>query len=155
MEEKNVMPISDYCLGEVVIIRPDESIVAAAGLMSDQHVGCLVVVEGNKPVGILTDRDIVREVVATGKNAKTTLVEEVMTSDLLTVNQNTGVFDAISIMCDEGVRRLPVLDPDGNLVGIIALDDLLLLLGTELVNLASISTTERHREKERARAAEA
>jgi CBS-domain-containing membrane protein len=58
-------------------------------------------------------------------------------------------------MCDEGVRRLPVLDPDGNLVGIIALDDLLLLLGTELVNLASISTTERHREKERARAAEA
>jgi len=145
------MPISDYCLSEVVTIGPTENIVAAANLMRDQHVGCLVVVEGNKPVGILTDRDIVRGVVTTVKDPELTTVEEVMTGDLVTVTQNTGVFDAISIMCDDGVRRLPVLDAERHLVGIIALDDLLLLLGTALVNLASISTTERHREKEKAR----
>lgn len=149
------MPISDYCLGEVVTIGPSENIVAAALLMRNHQVGCLVVVEGNKPVGILTDRDIVRGVIAADVDPELTPVEDVMSSDLITARQTAGVFDVISTMCDEGVRRLPVLDEDGHLVGIIALDDLLLLLGTELVNLASISTTERHREKEKVKVAEA
>jgi CBS domain-containing protein len=147
------MPISDYCLSEVVTIERGETIAAAANLMRDQHVGCLVVVEGNRPVGILTDRDIVRGVLADGLDVTQTMVEEAMTHDLITVELQAGVFDAISLMCDEGVRRLPVIDGDGHLVGIIALDDLLLLLGTELVNLASISATERNREKEKEKAA--
>lgn len=149
------MPVSDYCLREVVTINPTENIVAAAVLMRNHQVGCLVVVEGNKPVGILTDRDIVRGVVAAALDPVLTLVQDVMSHNLITVSQKAGVFDAISTMCDEGVRRLPVVDDEGHLVGIIALDDLLLLLGTELVNLASISPTERHREKEKVKVAEA
>ncbi|MCS6803885.1 MAG: CBS domain-containing protein [Acidobacteriota bacterium] len=149
------MPISDYCLTEVVTIQPDETIAAAAALMRDQHVGCLVVVEGNRPVGILTDRDIVRGVLAEGLDATQTLVNDAMTHEVVTVQRQAGVFDAISLMCDEGVRRLPVVDEEGHLVGIIALDDLLLLLGTELVNLASISATERNREREKERTASA
>lgn len=149
------MPICDYCLTEVVTIQPDETIAAAAALMRDQHVGCLVVVEGNRPVGILTDRDIVRGVLAEGRDVTQTLVNDAMTHELVTVQRQAGVFDAISLMCDEGVRRLPVIDDEGHLVGIIALDDLLLLLGTELVNLASISATERNREREKERAATA
>src|SRR5262249_24929382 len=142
------MPISDYCSKEVVTIPPTEPIDTAARLMLDHNVGCLVVVEAHKPIGILTDRDILRTVVAEHRSAEVTYVDEVMSRKLLKVPQDTGVFEGTQILCEEGIRRLPVVDKQGNLAGIITLDDLLILMGTELINLASVSVNERNRESE-------
>ncbi len=147
------MSIAEYCQREVVTIGPQQTVTVAARCMLDQHVGCLVVISETKPVGIITDRDILRAVVATKKNPETMAVDQVMSTDLLMVTEDTGVFKTIGIMFDKGVRRLPVVDRKGNLVGIIALDDLLVLLGTELATLANISATERNKEVDRAKVA--
>lgn len=148
------MPIKDYSQTDVVTIGPRALIIDAAQQMVENHVGCLVVVEDEKPIGMLTDRDIVRRVIVPGKDPRHTPASEAMTPHPVTVNQDVGVFDAISTMSDEGVRRLPLVDESGRLVGLVAFDDLLLLLGSELVNLAGISPTERYRERYQARASQ-
>lgn len=146
------MPIKDYSQTDVVTVSPQALIIDAAQQMVENHVGCLVVVEDEKPVGILTDRDIVRRIIVPGKDPKQTPVSEAMTPHPITMDQDGGIFDAISTMSDEGVRRLPLIDESGRLVGLVAFDDLLLLLGSELVNLAGISPTERYRERYQASA---
>ena len=143
------MSIKDYCSKEVVTVGPMEPIDAAAKLMLDHNVGCLVVVDENKPIGIITDRDILRGVVAPHRTGEITYVDEVMTSQLITVSQTAGVFEVIYTLREEGVRRLPVVAEQGYLVGLIALDDLLVLMATELADLAGISIRERHREREK------
>lgn len=134
------MPIGEICNREVVIAERDLSVEQAARLMRSHHVGDLVVVQKtgslNRPVGIVTDRDIVVEVVAAGVDATTLTVGDIMGEALATVRESEGVFETLQYMRTQGVRRMPVVDGDGCLAGIVTVDDLLALLAEELTALA-------------------
>jgi len=98
--------------------------------MGDHGVGSLIVMRGDQVVGIVTDRDIAVRGVGMGR-ALTTRVQEVMSEGLVTIQGSADIFDAYRLLKDAGVRRLPVLE-DGDLGGIITLDDLLMVLVLEL-----------------------
>ena len=144
------MAVGEICNREVVIAEKTLSVKAAAELMRSHHVGDLLVVEeknGRKhPVGIVTDRDIVVEVVAAGVNPEALKVGDIMGSEVATVRESEGLFEAMRYMRDMGVRRMPVVDRDGGLVGILTLDDLLGLLAEEMTELAKLVSYERQRE---------
>ncbi len=144
------MAIGEICNREVVVVTRQTPVIEAARLMRQHHVGDVVVVmeEGGlrTPVGIVTDRDIVVEVVAAGLDPDALTVGEIMTPELATVQENAGVFEAIRYMRDKGVRRLPVVDGNADLIGILALDDLLDLLAEELGALARLIARERNKE---------
>ncbi len=144
------MAVGEICNREVVIAEKALSVVDAAQLMRKHHVGDLVVVEekdGRKhPVGIVTDRDIVVEVVAAGVNPDALKVGDIMGPEVATVRESEGLFEALRYMRDKGVRRMPVVDHEGVLVGILTLDDLLSLLAEEMTELAKLVSHERQRE---------
>ncbi len=129
--------IGKVCTKPVVMVRPDNAVLEAARLMRARNVGALVVVEDGKPAGLLTDRDIAVAVVANGKDPAQTRVGEVMKKNPIVIREEAGILDAARIFGMKGVRRLPVVNKSGELVGIIALDDLLMLLGNEMGQLAS------------------
>jgi CBS domain-containing protein len=95
-----------------------------------------VVAANGKPRGVLTDRDIAVDVVARGKDPATVRVRQVMRKKPTLIRDNKGILDATRILGTKGVRRLPVVGKGGKLVGILALDDLLMLLGSEMGNIA-------------------
>jgi CBS domain-containing protein len=144
------MAVGEICNREVVIAEKTLSVRRAAELMRSHHVGDLVVVEerdGRKhPAGIVTDRDIVVEVVAAGVNPEALRVGDVMGPEVATVRESEGLFEALRYMRDKGVRRMPVVDRDGGLVGILTLDDLLSLLTEEMTELVKLVSHERQRE---------
>ena len=144
------MAVGEICNRDVVIAEKSLSVVAAAQLMRTHHVGDLVVVEeknGRKhPAGIVTDRDIVVEVVAAGVNPESLKVGDIMGPEVATVRESEGLFEALRYMRDKGVRRMPVVDREGGLVGILTLDDLLSLLAEEMTELAKLVSHERQRE---------
>jgi len=144
------MAVGEICNREVVIAEKALSVVDAAQLMRKHHVGDLVVVEekdGRRhPVGIVTDRDIVVEVVAAEVNPDALKVGDIMGPEVATVRESEGLFEALRYMRDKGVRRMPVVDREGGLVGILTLDDLLSLLAEEMTELAKLVSHERQRE---------
>jgi len=144
------MAVGEICNREVVIAKKALSVVDAAQLMRTHHVGDLVVVEekdGRKqPVGIVTDRDIVVEVVAAGVDADALKVGDIMGPEVATVRESEGLFEALRYMRDKGVRRMPVVDSTGGLVGILTMDDMLSLLAEEMTELAKLVSHERQRE---------
>ena len=144
------MAVGEICNREVVIAERVLSVVDAAQLMRKHHVGDLVVVEekdGRRhPVGIVTDRDIVVEVVAAEVNPDALKVGDIMGPEVATVRESEGLFEALRYMRDKGVRRMPVVDREGGLVGILTLDDLLSLLAEEMTELAKLVSHERQRE---------
>jgi len=146
------MTIGKICNRETVIITADRSIVEAARLMRDQHVGDLVVVEelsGRRlPVGILTDRDLVVEILAKEVEVGAVAVGDVMTREPLTARESDSIYDTMQRMRAKGVRRIPVVDAGGSLVGIVAVDDFLDLLSDELTALARVVTREQARERQ-------
>ncbi len=146
------MAIGEICSREVVYVRRDENIRAAAELMRQYHVGSLVVVDdretGRAPAGIITDRDIVVAVVALGLDPEAIRAEDVMSREMFTVGENTGVAETAELMRMKGIRRLPVTDRGGALVGIVAADDLLSLLSEEMSALATMVSREHKREAE-------
>lgn len=144
------MAIGEICNREVVILGRNESASDAAKLMRQLHVGDVLVVEermGRKePVGIVTDRDLVVEIMATGLDSAAITVGDIMGTELATVREDTGVFEAIQYMRSKGVRRLPVVDANNALVGILALDDLLELLSEELLAISKLIKLEQQKE---------
>src|SRR5690242_7364343 len=115
-----------YCNPQVDVISPEESVQTAAGRMHARKVGTLVVVDHERaPIGIVTDRDICVRVVAEGKDAAGTSVGEIMTQCPETVREQTPLEDALRRMRVGGFRRLPVVDSREQLVGLLALDDVL------------------------------
>lgn len=144
------MPISEICNREVVIVQRDSSILEAAQLMRQHHVGDVLVVEDRKgvrvPLGIITDRDLVVEIMAPELDPVVITVSDIMVPDLVTVKKDTGVFEAIQYMRAKGVRRLPVVDDSGGLIGILTLDDLLELLAEELLALSKLVKYEQKKE---------
>jgi CBS domain-containing protein len=116
--------------------------------MWTRKVGALVVADdAGKPLGILTDRDIVVRVVAAGKDPAKVQVGRVVRRQPAVIREDRGVLDATRILSRRGVRRLPVVDARGKLVGMLALDDLLMLLGSEMGHIASALASELGRAK--------
>jgi len=145
------MPVGEICNREVVIINKKEGILDAAKLMRDHHVGNVIVVEEKEgriiPVGILTDRDIVVELIAKEVPLDSVVLEDVMSADLVSVREHMGIWDTIQCMRRKGIRRIVVTGDKGNLVGIISSDDLIDLLSGELSDVVKAFMTEQNREK--------
>ncbi len=145
------MAIGEICTRETVFATRDMTVAAAARLMRQHHVGTLVVVEEIKgdrrmPVGIVTDRDAVIEVMATGLDPNTITVGDIMDQELVTARESEGVLETMQIMRHKGVRRLPIVDKEGLLVGIVSVDDLLEVLAEEISELTKIVAREQARE---------
>lgn len=146
------MAIGEICNREVVFAQRETTVLEAARLMREHHVGDLVVVDesGGKrvPVGIVTDRDVVLEIVCMELDASVLTVGDIMGLELATVRDNEGVFATIRYMRSKGVRRIPVVDAGGGLVGIVTLDDLVEILAEEMNELAKLIATEGRRERQ-------
>jgi CBS domain-containing protein len=104
-------------------IDVDKSVVYAAKMMKDEDVGLAPIVEGDRLVGMLTDRDIAIRVVAEGRDPDTTTVGEVASRELVTVDPQQDLAEALRLMAQHQVRRLPVVEEDGRLVGVLAQAD--------------------------------
>jgi signal-transduction protein with cAMP-binding, CBS, and nucleotidyltransferase domain len=147
------MKAGELCNRDVVTTTRETSIPDAARLMRDHHVGSLVVVEAHggrvEPVGIITDRDIVIEVIAEDVDLEKVSVGDVMTCTLLKVVEQESVFDTAQRMRARGVRRVPVISETGALTGILALDDMLELLSEELSLLAKLTSRESEQEQKK------
>jgi len=145
------MSIGEVCNREVVFARRSDTVLRAAELMRTYHVGSLVVVEAGsdpaKPLGIVTDRDLVVEVMAERVAPEDVAVGDVMSYGLVTAREDEGVWDVILRMRARGVRRLPIVDGDGALVGIVTMDDMLELLSGELSALVTLTRREQAREE--------
>jgi predicted transcriptional regulator len=146
------MRIGEVCNRNVVCASRDTAVVEAARLMRQQHVGDLVVVDevaGRRtPVGIVTDRDIVIEVVAAGLDAKAIKVGDLLIGPLLAVEEQESCGETVRLMAAKGVRRMPVVDSAGQLAGIITVDDLLPQVATQLADLSVLVGRGRQREAE-------
>jgi CBS domain-containing protein len=125
----------------VVTVPPRETLAKVAKLMEKHNVGSIVVAEQERPVGIVTDRDLALAVCVRGVSPDES-VQEVMTCPVSTIRGDEGIFDATRQLMELGVRRLPVVDNLERLVGLVSLDDLLLLLSRELQNIAEGIRTE-------------
>lgn len=133
------MSLDRFCRKELVTIKPEEPVQWAAELMTERHVGSVVVVNSEgRPIGILTDRDVVCRVVAPRKDPKRTLVREVMSASAATIRNTELIDDALVQMRELGARRLPVVDDTGSTVGMVTLDDLVVLLSAELGQTAAV-----------------
>ncbi|AIY91078.1 CBS domain-containing protein [Geoglobus acetivorans] len=118
------LPVKEIMTREVCTVSKDESVLNASRKMIECGVGSVVVVEDSKPVGIVTERDIITKVVARNRVPADVLVEEIMSYPVITVSPNTSTRDAGTIMLKKGIRRLPVINGD-ELVGIVTDTDLL------------------------------
>lgn len=147
------MAVGEICNREVVITEKTLSVVDAAQLMRQHHVGDLVVVDekgGRKhPVGIVTDRDIVLEVIAEGVNVNDVSVRDIMSDKLVTAREGDSVLDTVKMMRAKGIRRLPVINDDNELSGILSVDDLIELLSEQTSDLAKLIAREQKHEKEK------
>jgi CBS domain-containing protein len=130
------MKIGDLIRKPAQTLLPDASCEEAAALMRDENVGSVVVADGGKPAGVVTDRDIVVRVVAAGGDPARTPVRDAMSDTPVFVARSRTVGEAISYMRDMGIRRVPVVDDEGTLHGVVSLDDLLLALADQLGGLA-------------------
>jgi CBS domain-containing protein len=139
------------CRQDVIVATREATVASAAKLMRHHHVGSVVVVRPmngglDVPVGIVTDRDIVVDIVATDLDANVITVGDIMPGELVTVRADQGLLEAVQLMRVKGVRRLPVVTEDRQLVGLVALDDLLEALTEPLVDLSKVFTREQSRE---------
>ncbi|QDG53704.1 CBS domain-containing protein [Persicimonas caeni] len=148
------MRVVDLCSKNVVTATEDESLFKAAYQMRENHVGDVVVVRQKngqrRPVGILTDRDIVTAMVAVGEDdfAETT-VARAMSDVLIMAREDDDLVEILNNMQANGVRRVPVIDTDDNLVGIVTYDDILRELSGELAKLSQVVDAEVAREKQK------
>ena len=145
------MRIGEICTTDTICCTPDETVQGAAMLMRRHHVGDLVVVDtdrgGNVPLGILTDRDIVLAVVAPGLDPASLLAGDIMSADLLTASESDDVYETIEHMRLRGIRRVPVVDAQGQLCGIVSADDLLEFLAEEMSELSRIGSWQQSHER--------
>ena len=133
---RSTKPLKEILNRNVITIGPTAPVSEAAYLMMSEDIGALVVVDRERfPLGIITDRDLIISVMAEGKNPEEVIVEEVMTKDLVYVDEDTNILDILSTLSEYSIRRMPVTK-DGKLTGIVSVDDLIVVIATELVDLA-------------------
>jgi len=144
------MSAGEYCNREVVVVSKSEPVSEAISLMRSHHVGDVIVVEttaaGTIPVGILTDRDIVLEILAEGVDLEAVSISDVMSYELVTVTEDTKLIDTIKLMRDKGVRRIPVVNQQGGREGLLSVDDLVELLAEQLMDMVGLIRKEQARE---------
>ena len=145
------MNAGELCSRDVVVAYRETGLIEAARLMREHHVGSLVVVgeralKDRLPIGMITDRDIVVAAVAKEVDPRTLTVGDVMSAGALVVREQDGVTDALRMMRDKGVRRVPVVSDKGALVGILAIDDVLELVAEEMDGFVATLRGERARE---------
>lgn len=145
------MRVRDLYSPGVLTARPDQALAEAAHTMLDNHVGSLIVVDqratGRRPIGILTDRDIVRGQLRLSADLFCLTVGDVMTPDPLTLTLDVSTTEAIEAMHARAVRRVPVVDGSGNLLGIVTLDDLVPAVSRELDELATLIGSQARHER--------
>jgi CBS domain-containing protein len=145
------MTLKSICNREVVIAQKNDTLVEAAKLMREYQVGSIVIVEERNglryPVGIVTDRDLVIELIAKEVDINSVTLGDVMYRDIILGKENDDVNETIKIMRQRGIRRLPVVDDRGVLVGIVTMDDLIDLIAEELKDLVALIGKQQNLEK--------
>lgn len=140
----------------VITVEGSSSVQAAAALMRNHNIGDVIVVKneltGPKPVGILTDRDIVVSTVAVGVPPETVTVADIMTPAVEVVNAEDDLDHVVKVMKQRGIRRLPIVDSKGTIVGILSYDDLLEHFAEEFGDLIAVNRKQRKVEGSRRRA---
>jgi CBS domain-containing protein len=131
------MSLKQLMTEEITSLPSTATVLDAAKFMTDMNVGTVIVTEADSPSGLITDRDVVAKVLAQGKDSKTTKIGEVMVSPVVTITEDKDIIDATKLMSSHGIRRLPVTDSAGKLTGVISLDDVLVVLGNEMQNIAT------------------
>ena len=146
------MSVGEYCNREVIVARGNESVRAGARLMRAHHVGDVIVVDeraGRRvPVGVVTDRDLLIEVLEAGVDPDRVVLADLVTQPVLTAREDDGLADTLGRMHQRGVRRVPVVDAQGVLVGVVSIDDVVGLIAEEMTNLSGLIARERRRESE-------
>ena len=142
--------LKDFATTVVAVVEPETSALAAAKSMRKNHVGALVVVDAvnNRPVGILTDRDLVLALMAEGLDPAVFTAGDIMSVDLVVAKPEMDVMDAVQLMRTNRLRRLVIVDEAGLLVGIVTMEDILELLTRQLADLAAAVLGSRDREFE-------
>ena len=145
------MKLKDLCVLDVACCTPGSTISEAARLMRQHHTGDLVVLddadEEREPVGIITDRDIVLEVLAKGRDPGRTTVREIMSTQLVVASDSEDYAEALQRMATHGVRRVPVVDDKRCVLGIVTLDDMLRVHAAQANRLLDIVGKEQAREQ--------
>jgi len=145
------MTAGEYCNREVIIVEPTISVTEAAALMRRHHVGDLVVVEKEgeeaRPIGIITDRDIVIEVVAQKIDPDSLTVKDIMSTDPLRVAETVSLLDTLELMKQRGVRRVLVIADSGGLQGLLSADDAIELIAEQINDLTQLVDREITREQ--------
>lgn len=149
---KDPLTAGDICTRIVTIVYPSMAVGEAARLLREHRVGSLVVVEEASPdqrvvVGMLTDRDIALGVVAADRDPHGMRVGDIMSRDVLTAREQDSVLDLLASMRRKGVRRIPVTNARGTLIGIVALDDVLEIVAQEMQAVASAVGASQNRER--------
>ncbi|HEY5603026.1 MAG TPA: CBS domain-containing protein [Gammaproteobacteria bacterium] len=146
------MFIGEICNRDVIITGRDTSITELAQLMREHHVGSVVITEQqnacNIPVGIVTDRDLVIELLSKEIDINSVTAADVMSADLITAQESSHVYDILKLMRGKGIRRVPVVNDENVLIGIVTVDDLLDVVISELDDIVNIVAIEQKREKQ-------
>ncbi len=144
------MRVGDCSTSKVVVARRSTSIGEAARLMREYHIGALIVTGDDKqdvmPVGIVTDRDLVIEILAKEIDPSELTVGDVMSPDLTVAQESDDLFQTLDRMREQGVRRVPVINDRGQLAGILSVDDVLALLASAISRVPQLMRTERNNE---------
>ena len=119
-----VHPLESSMHAEVTMVHPDKSVRYAGQILKAVGIGCLVVVDDGRPIGILTERDIVQKVVAIGRNPDETRVADIMTRNLITLGKGSSIEDAVDLMEKNGIKKLPITDND-QIIGIVTMTDMM------------------------------
>jgi CBS domain-containing protein len=130
------VPIESLLRRPVCTLPPEATCQEAAQVLRDERVGCVVVAEDERPLGIVTDRDLVLRVMAAGREPGKTPLREVMSAEPVFLTKERGFDQLLATMRQQGVRRVPVVDEAGRLEGVVSFDDLLPLLSDQLGELA-------------------
>lgn len=145
------MMLSAVCTLDVASCSPRISVLEAARLMRQKHTGDLVVVDqdedAQEPIGVITDRDIVVEVLANDLNPATTTVGSIVRHPVVVAHDSEDPATALERMRTHGVRRIPIVSQHNRLIGILTVDDLLKLLATQASTLTEIVSRQQHQER--------
>ncbi len=136
------MSLGNLCRREIICVNRGTTVREIAKLMEEKNIGSIIVIEEGKPMGIVTDRDILLRVMNRGLDPEKTPVEEVMTKQIVTLREGMGLFEALQQVKGKGIRRFPIVDTKGNLQGIITLDDIFYLIAKEMSDAAIIIENE-------------